>query len=50
MPRFCCDRTPVWKITYAGGSMGNDEIFVCLEHATKHPFDKRILKQEPLIK
>lgn len=50
MPRFCCDRVPIFKILYEGGLMGNDEIFVCDIHFDKHPFDKKIISQEVLIK
>jgi hypothetical protein len=46
--RFCCNSTPVFKILYFGGSMGNDEIFVCAYHIDKHPFDKQIISKEEI--
>ncbi len=46
MARYCCEKEPSFKILYNGGSMGNDEIFVCKEHLNKHPFDKQIISKE----
>lgn len=48
MSRYCCNNKPIYKILYNGGSMGNDEIFVCEEHLNKHPFDKRIISKKEL--
>lgn len=50
MTRHCCKKEPSFKILFNGGSMGNDEIFVCDEHIGKYPFNQNILKREVLIK
>jgi hypothetical protein len=46
MNRFCCTGSPKYKILFQGGSMGNDEVYVCANHFDKHPFDKNIIKIE----
>lgn len=46
--RVCCDRQPRFKVTYDGGSAGNDVIFVCDNHITKHPFNKKIVSTEAI--
>lgn len=46
--RVCCDTQSIFKVTYDGGSMGNDVILVCNNHISKHPFDKKIIKKEVL--
>ncbi len=46
MSRYCCTNEPIFKVVYDGGSMGNDEIFVCVNHVNKHPFDKKIISKE----
>ena len=44
--RMCCDKSPSFKVTYDGGSAGNDVILVCINHITKHPFNKKIVSTE----
>ena len=44
--RVCCDKIPNFKITYNGGSAGNDIILICNNHITKHPFNKMIISTE----
>ena len=49
MSRVCCDNEPGFKVTYDGGSMGNDVILVCNDHIAKHPFDKKIISKEVIV-
>ena len=44
--RVCCNESPSFKVTYDGGSSGNDIILVCNSHITKHPFNKRIISTD----
>ena len=44
--RVCCNESSSFKVTYDGGSSGNDVILVCNNHITKHPFNKRIVSTE----
>ena len=44
--RVCCDKSPRFKVTYNGGDAGNDIIFVCDNHITKHPFNKEMILME----
>ena len=46
--RVCCKDRSEFKVTYDGGSMGNDTILVCKTHILKHPFDKRIISKEEI--
>ena len=46
--RVCCDEESSFKVTYDGGSMGNDIILVCNLHILRHPYDKRIISKEKI--
>ena len=47
--RVCCTNfSPKYKITYHGGVMSDDIIYVCHFHISVHPFDKAIKKKEEL--
>jgi len=46
--RVCCDEKSSFKVTYDGGSMGNDTILVCNGHINQHPYNKRILASEKI--
>ncbi|MBL7002369.1 MAG: hypothetical protein ISR80_06415 [Nitrosopumilus sp.] len=46
--RVCCNDKSEFKVTYDGGSMGNDTVLVCKTHIIKHPFDKRIISKEEI--
>jgi len=48
--RACCNNSLRFKVTYDGGSMGNDTILVCDKHITKYPFNKMILSTEIITK
>jgi hypothetical protein len=48
--RVCCDKTPSFKVTYNGGSAGNDVILVCTDHIAKHPFNKQVISMEAIEK
>jgi len=42
------DNPPKYKVTYHGGIMQDDIIYVCFFHIDVHPFDKAIKKKEIL--
>ena len=46
MNGHCCDNEPIVKAEYDGGVMGNDLVFVCEYHLTRHPWNKFILSKE----
>jgi len=46
MNGYCCDNDPYVKAEYNGGVMGNDVVFVCKYHLTRHPWNKFILSKE----